>query len=114
MPLRLLRWLLYLILAVGGLVIWFLTIFSAHPHTTPNANMLLFHPFYLLLLMPAWTKRIRRRGLWLYFVNFVMIILYIGLSFLQTYPSAIFIFAFLMLFDMWRQWVDCKQSTTIS
>ncbi len=106
--LMVLRKSLYAILGIAGIIVWFLGIVSAHPHTWPNVNMLFFHPLWLILFFVRQKKSHRRALKWLYFGNFVAIIMYLLLGTIQVLPLAIPIWAVLMLVDQWFQWSECK------
>lgn len=65
------RSLLFLSIAICGLILWFLGLISHHPHTFPNLNMLLFTPLYLPLAISIWFSQCKRVNNWFYFINFV-------------------------------------------
>lgn len=103
-PLRVLRRLLYLFLGLGGVVIWFLALASEHPHTWPNANMLLLHPLYLWLLVTMNKKSFQKSNKWLYFGNFVAILILFGLSHKQVLPMGLPILAITVAVDQFLNW----------
>lgn len=100
---------LYLLLGIGGVVIWFLALISEHPHTFPNANMLFLHPFWLILTLPGKKRKSKRIAKWLYFGNFVAIIVYLLMGQLQALPYAIPLWALVMLMDQWLSWQKCRR-----
>lgn len=104
LPLQVLRTLLYLLLTVGGVTIWFLALCSEHPHTFPNAHMLLFHPFYPPLIIYTWKKVPSSRHKWVYLTQFIATILFLILGVIQVYPTPIIVLALIILIDMWQQW----------
>ncbi len=70
LPWRILRCALYVIFGLAGIVLWFLSLFSAHPHTLLNANMVLLHPFWLILVVTMWQEgRHKRLNSHLYLIN---------------------------------------------
>lgn len=99
-PLRILRSILYTVLAIGGVALYFLGLVSSHPHTIPNANMLLMHPLYFMLLVWIWRKdKLGRPLYWLYFINFVGVVCYLGLGYKQVLPEGMVVWGLLMAFD---------------
>ena len=68
--------LIFTLLTLLGVTLWFLAIFSEHPHMFPNENMLLYHPFWLLLIPFLFQKSPDRRTLyrdilfWLFMASF--------------------------------------------
>lgn len=98
--LRILRTVLYTILAVGGVALYFLAFVSSHPHTFPNANMLLMHPGHFLLAWWIWQKNKQGASLyWLYFINFVLAVCYLGMGYKQVLPEGMVVWALLMSVD---------------
>lgn len=98
-PLNLLRRILYSVLLGCGVIVWFLAFFSEHPHTFPNANLLLFHPLYAILLFTMGKERYNRTNNWLYFINFVAILVYLGLGYKQVLPIGVPFLAIIMAAD---------------
>lgn len=56
--------LVFAVLGVLGITLWFLAIFSQHPHMSPNENMLLYHPFWFLLIPLLFRKNLTKRTLY--------------------------------------------------
>ncbi|MDO5017307.1 MAG: DUF4105 domain-containing protein [Porphyromonas sp.] len=107
-PLRFLRRTLYLLLGLGGVTVWFLAIGSEHPHTWPNANMLLLHPVWLFMAFRK-TKRMRTDK-WLYFCNFVAVVVYLLSGFLlQELPMYISILAVWVAADQYLMWREARR-----
>lgn len=108
--LRSVQSLLYLILGTGGIIIWFLALVSAHPHTFPNANMLLFHPLWYILAVSIWLfeAKLRRMNYWLYLLNFVAIVIYLMLGYKQVLPQGIPVLALLIGVDTLLQTLAYK------
>lgn len=104
LPLRVLRMVLYTILGISGVIIWFLAIASEHPHTFPNINMLLMHPLYFWLLATMNKKKYHKSNKWLYFGNFVAILIYFILSHKQVLPMGVPILAFTIGVDQFLHW----------
>jgi hypothetical protein len=99
-PWRVLRCLIYLILGLGGIILWFLSFVSAHPHTFFNANTVLFHPFWLILVGTLWNEvKHAKLNRWLYWINFGLTIIYLGLGYMQTLPVGMAYLAILVGFD---------------
>lgn len=99
-PWQVLRCGLYLLLGLAGIVLWFLSLFSAHPHTLLNANMVLMHPFWLILVVTMWQKlRHRRLNSLLYLINLLLALVYLGLGYVQTLPIGMAYLAILIGLD---------------
>ena len=99
-PWQVLRCGLYLLLGLAGIVLWFLSLFSAHPHTLLNANMVLMHPFWLILVVTMWQElRHRRLNSLLYLVNLLLALVYLGLGYVQTLPIGMAYLAILIGLD---------------
>lgn len=107
-PLNILRWMIYLVLSIGGVIVWFLALLSEHPHTFPNANMLLLHPFYIILLFTMRKARCNKLNNWLYFSNFVAILVYLGLGYKQTLPIGIPFLAITVAADQFLHWRETR------
>lgn len=99
-PWQVLRCGLYLLLGLAGIVLWFLSLFSAHPHTLLNANMVLMHPFWLILAVTMWQElRHRRLNSLLYLINLLLALVYLGLGYVQTLPIGMAYLAILIGLD---------------
>ena len=99
-PWQVLRCGLYLLLGLAGIVLWFLSLFSAHPHTLLNANMVLMHPFWLILVVTMWQElRHRRLNSLLYLINLLLALVYLGLGYVQTLPIGMAYLAILVGLD---------------
>lgn len=99
-PWQVLRCGLYLLLGLAGIVLWFLSLFSAHPHTLLNANMVLMHPFWLIIVVTMWQElRHRRLNSLLYLINLLLALVYLGLGYVQTLPIGIAYLAILIGLD---------------
>ena len=99
-PWQVLRCGLYLLLGLAGIVLWFLSLFSAHPHTLLNANMVLMHPFWLILVGTMWRElRHRRLNSLLYLINLLLALVYLGLGYVQTLPIGMAYLAILIGLD---------------
>lgn len=99
-PWQVLRCGLYLLLGLAGIVLWFLSLFSAHPHTLLNANMVLMHPFWLILVVTMWQElRHRRLNSLLYLINLLLALVYLGLGYVQTLPIGMAYLAILIWLD---------------
>lgn len=99
-PWQMLRCGLYLLLGLAGIVLWFLSLFSAHPHTLLNANMVLMHPFWLILVVTMWQElRHRRLNSLLYLINLLLALVYLGLGYVQTLPIGMAYLAILVGLD---------------
>lgn len=99
-PWQILRCGLYLLLGLAGIVLWFLSLFSAHPHTLLNANMVLMHPFWLILVVTMWRElRHRRLNSLLYLINLLLALVYLGLGYVQTLPIGMAYLAILVGLD---------------
>lgn len=99
--LNIFRGTLYLLLGLSGMIIWFLSLVSEHPHTWPNANLLLLHPFWLLLAATFVCRKYCKIAIWLYFANFVALIIYIVLgSTLQSLPIGALYLVCLLIIDL--------------
>ena len=99
-PWQVLRCGLYLLLGLAGIVLWFLSLFSAHPHTLLNANMVLMHPFWLILVVTMWQElRHRRLNSLLYLINLLLALVYLGLGYVQTLPIGMAYLAILIGLD---------------
>ncbi len=99
-PWQVLRCGLYLLLGLAGIVLWFLSLFSAHPHTLLNANMVLMHPFWLILVVTMWQElRHRRLNSLLYLINLLLALVYLGLGYAQTLPIGMAYLAILIGLD---------------
>lgn len=108
---QVLRSLIFTIIGIGGIVLWFLVFASHHPHTTLNFNALVLTPLYLLLAVTIWFTRCRRFNNWVYFINFVAIIVGIfGGILLQTLPTMVYLLAMLIVSDHIRQYIRYKTS----
>lgn len=96
-----LRSLIYFILGTGGVVIWFLALISAHPHTFPNANMFLFHPLWYVLAVTVWKRssKVWKMNYWLYLINFVAVVIYLMLGYKQVLPQGVSVLALLVGVD---------------
>lgn len=96
-----LRSLIYFVLGTGGVVIWFLALISAHPHTFPNANMLLFHPLWYVLAVTVWKQasKVWKMNYWLYLINFVAVVIYLMLGYKQVLPQGVSVLALLVGVD---------------
>lgn len=71
------RWydtMLFLLLSLGGLVIWFLIFVSTHEATSPNWNGVWLNPFYIIPAILIWIKSAKKLLYWYHFVNFVVLI----------------------------------------
>lgn len=101
---------IYSILSIGGIVVWFLAIVSEHPHTWPNANMLLLHPVWLALAYCIDKKSCAGLNKWLYFCNFVAIVIYLGLGLLlQVLPRYFAILAVAFACDQYLLWKESRR-----
>lgn len=99
-PWQVLRCGLYLLFGLAGIVLWFLSLFSAHPHTLLNANMVLMHPFWLILVVTMWQElRHRRLNSLLYLINLLLALVYLGLGYVQTLPIGMAYLAILIGLD---------------
>lgn len=99
-PWQVLRCGLYLLLGLAGIVLWFLSLFSAHPHTLLNANMVLMHPFWLILVVTMWQElRHKRLNSLLYLINLLLALVYLGLGYVQTLPIGMAYLAILIGLD---------------
>lgn len=58
-PLTVITTVVFAALGLFGITLWFLALFSAHPHMSPNFNMLLYHPFWFLLIPFLFMKQKR-------------------------------------------------------
>lgn len=105
---------IFFLLGIGGIVVWFLALFSQHPHTWPNANMLFLHPFWLILTFAHSKKKYSKTNKWLYFGNFVAIIAYLLLSFVQVLPSDLPTLAVVVAIDQWLHWRDANKLTRLN
>ena len=65
--------LIYFAAAAIGLIIWFVALFSIHPCTYPNLNMLFFHPFYLIAVWGYVLPKTYRFVTWFHRINFVFL-----------------------------------------
>lgn len=65
-----------------GCVLFFLAFMSEHPCMWPNANLLIYHPFYLLIALPLllWKKRGSLIDRCFHFIIFVALIAYFAVS----------------------------------
>lgn len=101
-----LRTSLYLGCFIAGCILWFLAFVSHHPHTLGNLNLLLFHPFYLLLLLSTLVRGNKKWSMWLYFINFACVVIYIVLTAIgvQKAPEGIEWIAFALLADLVAIW----------
>ena len=100
LPWRILRCALYVIFGLAGIVLWFLSLFSAHPHTLLNANMVLLHPFWLILVVTMWQEgRHKRLNSRLYLINLLLSLVYLGLGYVQTLPIGMAYMAILIGLD---------------
>lgn len=105
---------IFFLLGIGGIVVWFLALFSQHPHTWPNANMLFLHPFWLILTFAHGKIKYSKTNKWLYFGNFVAIIAYLLLSFVQVLPSDLPTLAVVVAIDQWLHWRDANKLTRLN
>lgn len=115
-PLKLLQTTIYTLLGIGGVALYFLA-FSSHPHTFPNANMLLMHPLHFMLAGWIWRKnKVGKPLFWLYFVNFVAVVCYLGMGYKQVLPEGMAIWGLLMLVDFFlgtrRNWLLSRTDAT--
>ena len=62
--LKILAAILFSVLGLLGITLWFLAFVSEHPHMFPNENMLLFHPFWFLLIPLLFRKKSSKRSLY--------------------------------------------------
>ena len=110
-----LRSLIYFVLGTGGVIIWFLSLVSAHPHTYPNANMLLLHPMWYVLSASVWckTQKYVHMNYWLYLINFVAIVIYLMLGYKQVLPQGVPILALLVGVDLLLQILAERKRTNI-
>ena len=99
---------LYALLAIGGVTVWFLALFSEHPHTWPNANMLFLHPFWLWLVFTHGRKKCHSSNKWLYFCNFVAIALYLLSSTFQRLPIDLPVLALVVAWNQIDRWRACR------
>lgn len=109
LPLNILRRILYVSISILGIIVWFLALFSQHPHTFPNANMLLLHPLYILLLITMGKEKYNKTNNWLYFSNFVAIIIYLGLGYKQVLPIGVPFLAMIMAVDQLLHFLENKK-----
>lgn len=99
------RKVIYFLLGFCGLIVWFLAVVSEHPHTFPNVNMLLMHPLWFVLAITASNKKWIKSNKWLYFGNFVAIVIYLLLGiFLQELPEHMHILAIFIAMDLFLLW----------
>lgn len=99
---------LYALLTIGGVTVWFLALFSEHPHTWPNANMLFLHPFWLWLVFTHGRKKCHSSNKWLYFCNFVAIALYLLSSTFQRLPIDLPVLALVVVWNQIDRWRACR------
>ncbi|WP_373811140.1 lipoprotein N-acyltransferase Lnb domain-containing protein [Porphyromonas macacae] len=64
---------------VGGLILFFLMFISVHPHTVPNYNFIVLHPFHLVLGIPMVASGINK-AYYYHFVNFVVLIAFCAMA----------------------------------
>ena len=110
MLLLLIRKSLYIVAAVAGVIVWFLAFGSEHPHTFPNAQILLLHPLYAILLFTSEKAKYQRLNYWLYFGNFVAIVLYLLMGYKQVLPIGLPIFALLLGVDQMLRWWKLRKN----
>ena len=71
--------LLFLIAGLAGILIGFMTLFSYHPCTSSNWNLLWLHPFHLIAFIGYFFKKSYRIISWYHVVNLVLLsVLLIG------------------------------------
>lgn len=102
-PWRLLRTTLYVVMGLAGVVLWFISFISVHPHTFFNANTVLLHPFWILLAVTIWQsgRHVRTLNRWLYGINLLLALVYLGLGYMQRLPVGMAYLAILVGFDQW-------------
>ncbi|GHT77683.1 membrane protein [Bacteroidia bacterium] len=64
---------LFLVAGLSGIIIAFTTLFSLHPCTSPNWNLLWLHPFHLIAFAGCLFKKSYRWVFWYHAVNFVIL-----------------------------------------
>lgn len=64
LTLNLIATLFFSVMGILGITLWFLAFLSAHPHTFPNENLLLYHPFWFLLIPLLYRKDTTGRTLY--------------------------------------------------
>lgn len=107
---------LFAILGIGGIVVWFLALFSQHPHTWPNANMLFLHPLWLYLMITHGKKKhikTIKTNMWLYFGNFVAITAYLLLGLVQVLPTDLPTLAIIVAMGQVMHWRDSQKATKL-
>lgn len=86
----------FVILGLVGCLVTYLSFFSLHPLVYPNYNILVFHPFYLILAIPlVWIHR-NRVGYIYHFINgIVQLVFLLGISWFssQVFNPAVLLFS---------------------
>ena len=67
----------FLIIGLGGVVIFFLMYFSIHPSTNPNWNLMWMNPIALIAAVLFWIKRVRNIIYYYHFANFAVLTLFL-------------------------------------
>jgi hypothetical protein len=65
----------FLIAGLGGCIVAFITLFSEHPATSPNWNLLWLHPLHLLAFIGYWFKKPHGIFGYYHWINAIVLIL---------------------------------------
>ena len=82
---------LFLVIGLGGVVIFFLMYFSIHPAVNPNWNLVWMNPLALIAVVLFWVKRARNVVFYYHFINFAVLTQFLLLMWLipQQFNGAI-------------------------
>ncbi|GHV11840.1 hypothetical protein FACS1894162_7540 [Bacteroidia bacterium] len=72
-PFRIYSAILFLIAGITGCIVLFVTMFSYHPCTSPNWNILWLHPLHFIGFAGCFFKRLPRWITWYHGLNFVVL-----------------------------------------
>ncbi len=86
----------YIGMGIAGGIIYYLSFFSLHPLVYPNWNILVFHPFYILLLLPCIWITNKRYSHYTHALNIVAIVVFYILCFcpIQHFSPVVLLLAF--------------------
>ncbi len=80
---------LYLVVGIGGVIIFYLMFFSIHPLVNSNINLLWMNPLFLILSFSIWKKQKTAWIMWLQIAIFVCLLLALILLLLKVQSANI-------------------------
>lgn len=92
--------LLDILFGLTGCILFFLTLFSYHPHTGANYNLWVLNPIYIIIGLPLLLfARKRKLYIWYHFLIFVALVLWLLFSYLlpQHFNTSVYLIALVLL-----------------